>query len=291
MSTLTSLVITKNGHDVAMVSSVSPAHVTDGSTNVQVSGSVSGNSGSGFIQLTITQPTVDQTGEFVCEASGLSAAGHVVTVSSTVEITNCEPSIADLVAYVTDLSKKNGDLNVKIGSLEVKNVDLQQNINALEAKDANLQQEVNDLKTENTGLKQTVSDLKNKTELMVYFNARVNGAPHYSPGQVVVFNSVVESRGNNYNSSNGLFTCTIPGYYHFTLGCLSVYGAKIDLVLFHNSQDIFYVYGAAGHSWQGGGNAATLQLARGDVVRIQTDEDSTLDSFYCSFHGYLIQPL
>jgi len=270
ISAVTSLVVTLEGKDVAMVSLTTPAQVVDGSTNVQVSGGLSGNSGSGFIQLTITDPTVDQTGEFVCEGSGVSTTGHGVKLSSAIEVTNSEASITDLVAFVRDLSKENGDLKKTVALMSSK-------MNALEV--------------ENGGLKQAVSELKNKTELMVYFNARINNTPHLSAGQVAVFGLVEESKGHGYNKADGLFTCEIPGYYHFTLGCLSMPDKRMNLILLHNSHAIFHVYGVAGHSHQGNANAATLQLATGDVVKIQAQQDSDIDGPYCSFHGYLINAL
>ena len=45
MVSVSSMIIMKDGHDVASVSSSVPAHIMDGSTNVQVLGSVAGNAG------------------------------------------------------------------------------------------------------------------------------------------------------------------------------------------------------------------------------------------------------
>jgi len=267
MVTLTSLIIERNGKEVASVNTVSAPQVMDGSANVQVSGFVGVGPGSvGYIQMTITDPTINQTGEFVCEASGLSATGHGVTFSTSIEVVSSEPSFSDLVTFVKDLQAANVVLSNKVSSIEAENANLKQM---------------------NLNLSQEFHDFKNKSEIMIYFNAHMQRgiSPHYSSGEVVVFDYVVENKGNAYNSKTGLFTCTIPGYYHFTVGCVSTTGNKIHLDLLKNNAPVFRLYGASG------GNAGTLQLARADVVKVVAISDTDISGLFCSFHGFLIQAL
>jgi len=261
MLMLTSLVVMKNGSDIASVNLATPAHIVDGSTNVQVIGGVAGTAG--YITLTFTDPKVNQIGEFVCEAHGLGATGHGVTLTTKVQVTSVEPSIADLVTFVTDLRSKNDHMAEENLKLKQMNEDLRHDFNLM----------------------------INKSQQMVYFNARMLTNRHYSVGQVVVFDNIVESQGSGYNKYNGLFTCSVPGYYHFTLGCMSDNGKLINMKLVHNQQELFRIYGAAGYSHQTGANAGTVRLAGGDVVKVQTVDDTTVVGLYCSFHGFLIQAL
>jgi len=114
MVSVSSMVIMKDGHDMASVSSSVPAHVMDGSTNVQVLGSVLGNSGeNGFLQLNIAAPSVNETGEYICEVNAVSQSGHIVTFSSSLEVEAVQPTVADLVAYVQELQKTVAELKSK----------------------------------------------------------------------------------------------------------------------------------------------------------------------------------
>jgi len=272
MTTITSLIIKRNynGKEVASVNTVSTPQVKDGSANVQVSGYVGVGPGSaGYIQMTITDPTINQFGDFFCEASGFDVRGHdgfSVTIS-------VEPSFSDVVTFAKDLSNKNEDL-------QAANVVLSNKVSRIEEENANLKQM-------NLDLSQEFQDFKNKSEIMIYFNAhmQLGTSPHYSSGEVVVFDYVVENKGDDYNSKTGLFTCMISGYYHFTVGCVSTTGNKIHLDLLKNNAPVFRLYGASG------GNAGTLQLARADVVKVVAISDTDISGLFCSFHGFLIQAL
>jgi len=263
---LTSLIIEKNGKEVASVNTESAPQVMDGSANVQVSGFVGVGPGSAaYIQITITDPTINQFGEFVCKSYGSNW--------SFVEYVSVEPSFSDLVTFAKDLSDKNEDL-------QAANVVLSNKVSRIEEENANLKQM-------NLDLSQEFQDFKNKSEIMIYFNAhmQLGTSPHYSSGEVVVFDYVVENKGDDYNSKTGLFTCMISGYYHFTVGCVSTTGNKIHLDLLKNNAPVFRLYGASG------GNAGTLQLARADVVKVVAISDTDISGLFCSFHGFLIQAL
>ena len=145
---LTSLVVTKNGQDIASVNSVHDAYVMDGSVNVQVSGSVRGNSGrTGYLQLVISHPKADQTGEYSCEANAISSNGHGVIFATTLEVLSKPPTLADLVSVVGELSEEN----------------------------AKLKQQNENLSNQVETLENSLAVLKNKSDEMVFFNARIEG--------------------------------------------------------------------------------------------------------------------
>jgi len=117
---VSSVVIMKNGQDVASVSHAMGAHVMDGSTNTQVTGSVTaGSEGKGYLQLTIQNPTVNQTGEYTCESMAVSKTGHGVTFSTSLEVSSSAPTVADLVTYIRDLKQKYNDLQSKVDPVVV----------------------------------------------------------------------------------------------------------------------------------------------------------------------------
>ena len=64
---VTSIIVMKDGQDVASVSHFLSPHVMDNTSNIRVSGSVSkATGGNGYLELTINNPT---PGEYLCEAS------------------------------------------------------------------------------------------------------------------------------------------------------------------------------------------------------------------------------
>ena len=73
----------------------------------QVTGSTSGSPGEkGFIQLVIYEPTSSEAGEYVCEANALSDNGHNVVFSTPLEVSTSEPSLSDLVTYISHLRQQ-----------------------------------------------------------------------------------------------------------------------------------------------------------------------------------------
>ena len=254
---LTSVILMKNGLDLASVNTAQDAHVMAAASNVQVSGSVAGTSGrTGYLEMTISDPMVNQTGEFVCEANAMADTGHSVRFSTSIEVLSSAPSMTDVIAFVKELSQKNQLLESKVKDLEA-----------------------------------TVDRLQNSTDAMVFFNAKISGNPHLTAHRDVVFNVVRDNKGGDYDGSSGYFTCSVPGYYHFSLGCLSAISKSIALELRHNNGKVFDIYGAPYHGYQSASNTATLELAAGDVVHIVTYLDSTIQGGYCNFSGHLIEAI
>ena len=81
------------------------------------------------------------------------------------------------------------------------------------------------------------------------FQAVVNGS-HISAGSYVVFGSVDVNRGNDYNSSNGIFTAPVTGTYLF----------HISSIAFNNATTVFRFYLRINNGNTGSGNDAHLRL-------------------------------
>ena len=94
---------------------------------------------------------------------------------------------------------------------------------------AEQKQEVAELKQEITEQKQEISNLKQKQNTTVMFSAWLNNHVTLSPGEVVIFNREITDVGNNYNTSTGVFTCPVAGYYVFDVNVVGL-GHKQALV-------------------------------------------------------------
>ena len=83
------------------------------------------------------------------------------------------------------------------------------------------------------------------------FQAVVNGS-HVSAGSYVVFGSVDVNRGNDYNSSNGIFTAPVAGVYLF----------HISSIAFNNASTVFRFYLRINNGNTGSGGDAHLRIDR-----------------------------
>jgi len=96
MPFVTSIIISRNGVDLASISDHFPArpHISD----VTVSGHLfSGQGERGLLQITWTHPTQEAAGNYLCDVSTLSAQGHVIAFSQTVNVAEAGVTMGDLV--------------------------------------------------------------------------------------------------------------------------------------------------------------------------------------------------
>jgi len=121
MKTITSLVITRsNGDHVATVIQGQPPRALADLGNIHVTGQI-GNTGNpgeeGYIELTWDYPTSQQAAEYMCEVNTISALGHNVVFSSSLEIGEQVPTIGELVGLVQNLEKDKTQMENQLAAL------------------------------------------------------------------------------------------------------------------------------------------------------------------------------
>jgi len=117
---VTSLIVTRDGVDIASVSEHISAQALSDVGSVRVDGLVDNNvvGEKGYISMTWTYPSVSQGGNYSCIVHGIDEAGHDVTFSSSVFVDIAEPSINDLVGYIHALQVENNKLKVNLSQQE-----------------------------------------------------------------------------------------------------------------------------------------------------------------------------
>ncbi|KAK0041787.1 DSC-2 [Biomphalaria pfeifferi] len=60
------------------------------------------NGEKGYLLVTWTRPLQEQAGEYLCEISGLSSDKHPVTLQSNVQISFSQPTVSDLIGYISN---------------------------------------------------------------------------------------------------------------------------------------------------------------------------------------------
>lgn len=123
------------------------------------------------------------------------------------------------------------------------------------------QQEINDLKQQQNKLKQCTSH-------RIAFMSSVSHSQNVAVGQTVVFDKSIYDMGGAYDTSTGLFTCSQPGLYHFTVHALETIRGNLDLHLMLNSKSITSLYAADSVEFDTDTMSAVLHLKANDVVKV-----------------------
>jgi len=103
---VTSLVITRNGQEVASITPFSPVYAHDNSGKMNASGSVSTQNGAqGYLTLKWSYPDSGQSGNYTCEVNGVNSVGHPIKYTSDVSIPVRQPTLADIADFVSEQQK------------------------------------------------------------------------------------------------------------------------------------------------------------------------------------------
>jgi len=103
VSYLTSLVLMKDGAEIAHVTIQTPAKAMN-NAQVKVGGKLdTNNREKGYLEVTWQYPIDGDAGEFTCEANGMTSAGHNVVFSKTLEVQVKQPNTSDLVRTIHQL--------------------------------------------------------------------------------------------------------------------------------------------------------------------------------------------
>ena len=103
---VTSMTISRGGVPIAAVSTYTPVKVESDvdRPNIKVTGAVTPVSGElGYLDIVWSFPTSSQVGQYECTVMSVTAAGHGVTVSESVVVSDSMVDIDDILAELRDL--------------------------------------------------------------------------------------------------------------------------------------------------------------------------------------------
>jgi len=142
MQFILSVMVTKDGQDVASVSEHVPARVLwNNSANVKVAGDLSGTHG--YLEVSLQYPDRSQTGQYRCDVTGIDAAGHSDVINSSVTLNEGEVTLDDLVDRLHD------------HELQIRQKDL-----TIEALKSNNENQIQAMKKEMSQMSADISQLK-----------------------------------------------------------------------------------------------------------------------------------
>ncbi|CAC5397457.1 unnamed protein product [Mytilus coruscus] len=127
-----------------------------------------------------------------------------------------------------------------------------------------MQQYLIKIKAENLALKNT------SQPGAVMFSAYLSkSVTNPNPEQVIIFDKTWVNTHSVYNSGTGIFTATVPGYYHFSR-TIATHQHNVWLSLKHNGTPVTTVIGDIHHTGYYGRGSMTLilKLNTGDNVWI-----------------------
>ena len=146
----------------------------------------------------------------------------------------------------------------------------------------------------NTDLEKELADLKQKQGTTVMFSAYVDQFRTYTPGQVVVFNHEVTNIGQHYNTSTGVFTCPVSGYYVFDVHIMGQVDKNAEVVIRHNGANLAWAFADDKYDYQSGSLYVNIVLKTGDTVEVASYTTSFFNhggGKFTTFSGHLINLL
>jgi len=173
---VTSLVITRNGQEVASITPFSPVYAHDNSGKMNASGSVSTQNGAqGYLTLKWSYPDSGQSGNYTCEVNGVNSVGHPIKYTSDVSIPVRQPTLADITLHVRDQQIEINKQNVQNLQLQFANADHETAIQNLQM----------DMKAQKEGLdKQTAQNIIINSQLDQILT-NIDEARHVETGNLV----------------------------------------------------------------------------------------------------------
>merc|ERR1711978_380138 len=107
-----SLVVQKNGVDIASITPYSPAAAVGNQGSLNVTGQIAASTG--FLLLNWSYPGDSERGNLTCEANGIDATGHTTSFSTSLMVNVKEPSLTDLMNLLAKQAQENKDLLNKV---------------------------------------------------------------------------------------------------------------------------------------------------------------------------------
>ncbi|XP_076581766.1 uncharacterized protein LOC143317497 [Chaetodon auriga] len=141
-----------------------------------------------------------------------------------------------------------------------------------------------------------ILELKKKKTPMVVFSAATGGSGALGPFNIdktLVYRAVKTNVGNAYSKITGIFTAPVDGVYYFTFFYHAGGAHPVGLNLMRNNQVVVMTYDhrTSSDGADNGGNAAFLQLQRGDrvYVRLSAHTHVWQNDSITTFSGFLVR--
>uniref|UniRef100_A0A4W6DL14 C1q domain-containing protein n=1 Tax=Lates calcarifer TaxID=8187 RepID=A0A4W6DL14_LATCA len=143
-----------------------------------------------------------------------------------------------------------------------------------------------------------IADLMGKEKTMVAFSALAEyGGAHgpFDGDTTLVYNTLIANVGDAYNTSTGVFAAPVAGVYCFILSYHAGGHQIAKLTLTKNGEPIVATsdHKSDADTADNGGNAAVLELKRGDqvYVRLAAGAHVWAGNQHTSFSGFLINQM
>jgi len=281
---VTSILVTRNGVDIASLSE--HFGVKQLSPDVIVTGHLTAGRGErGMLQITWSHPTQAEAGIYTCDVITLSAQAHGVTFSQTINITEAEVTMNDLVSEfhrmklekekmektISELKNDNSAMNKTIETLSLTDQSLTNTINKLDQTLTNkLDLTDQTLTSQITSVNRSLTSLRDvaRVEPDVFFSAILTSSKAVSQNQVLIFDQIVTSEGHGYDSHTGVFTAPLAGFYLFNIHAVSEGTKVFRLGLLHNGSRVIDVNKEGDEYYSAVSNSVLLELGKNDQVKV-----------------------
>jgi len=296
MAFVTSILISRDGKDLATITEHFAATSLDGASGFQVSGQLSGlTGGKGHLQLVWTHPGVAEAGNYRCDIDALTNRGRSFDFTKTLSVSEEEVSVQDLVIHLQKLelekqnmlktmdnqSKTLDNQNKEIASLlqsDVNQAKIIQQMNSTIENQAKViteqRNQITSLQQSDVKLNQALTDLSSKARLEpdIFFSAVAKGG-WVNQNKSPLFYPPISNQGSSFDIHTGIFRAPISGFYHFELHVFS----DDDHAWFNiqkNGVTVVSLGCSAGNYWTGSSNSVYLRLSQGDRVGAVSSQHS-----------------
>ncbi|XP_069564019.1 complement C1q tumor necrosis factor-related protein 3-like isoform X2 [Brachyistius frenatus] len=139
-----------------------------------------------------------------------------------------------------------------------------------------------------------IEEMKNKATNIIFSAAAVGGDAFgpFSHDTVLVYSRVITNVGNAYNYDTGIFAAPVAGFYYFTFFYHAGGEKRSKLSLIQNADVVVQSsdHSSTNDGADNGGNAAFLQLQKGDQVYVRLVAGRHVwRSDFTTFSGFLIK--
>ena len=290
-----SIVISMNGNTVATVTEHVNATVYDKKSGVtEATGHIPGGgiTEKGFLKVTWKYPLPEQSGTYQCTVTGSDSLGNIQTFTDTIEITDSGLTMNQMIGYIQDLKLTNAQLSSTVSLHTSTIANSTAELDYLREVVANQSARISDLTNQNAEEDKALAELQDRQNTSVVFSAYLDQSVVLDSSKTVIFDQTIVNTGAGYNSSTGIFTCPVSGYYKLDVTVMGQDDRRVSVKILLNGDILFKTLVEDYQDYQSSSAAVNVMLKQGDRIRIATSDKSYLFGSvvgkYCTFSGHLI---